>query len=273
MIIGSRLYSSATGRHNACPKNFRMEAPAVLRVEIGDCRLVASWWMTALALIAVLLFAQLGRWQWHRAEEKRAVAAQFAAGAQDFSSELGSRSTAGLANYTQVRVHGRYEPARQFLLDNMVQGGRPGYEVLTPFRLDDGRLLLVNRGWVPLPQQRRDVLPSIGVTDTGEVNIGGRIDTLPAAGIALGQAAPGAGPAWPKRTSYPTMAQLAAALGQQLESRQLLLASGEPQGYLRDWQDATGFPPERHIGYAVQWWGLGALCAFLYLFMNLECRR
>jgi len=246
----------------------------VLRVKFGNCRLEASWGMTILTLVGVLLFAQLGRWQWHRAEEKRALAAAFAAGAADFSSGLGRRSTADLPRYTQLRVHGQYEAAHQFLLDNMTHAGRAGYQVLTPLRLDDGRLLLVNRGWVPLPGERRDVLPDVSVTDSGEINIGGRIDTLPVAGLALGQAPPGTDPVWPKRTSFPTMAQLSQALGQSLELRQLLLSPGETQGYLRDWHDASvGFPPERHIGYAVQWWGLGALSLFLYLFMNMECRR
>jgi surfeit locus 1 family protein len=243
-------------------------------VEFGDCRLVAGWWMTGLALVGVLLFAQLGRWQWHRAEEKRAQVAAFAAGAADFSSELGRRSMAELPRYTQLRVHGRYEAEHQFLLDNMTHAGRAGYQVLTPFRLDDGRLLLVNRGWVPLPGDRRDRLPDVSVSDAAPLNIGGRTDTLPVAGLASGQVPPGTDPVWPKRTSFPTMAQLSAALGQDLEGRQLLLAPGEPLGFLRDWQDASlGFPPERHVAYAVQWWGLGALVLFLYLFMNLECRR
>jgi surfeit locus 1 family protein len=247
---------------------------SVLRVEFGDCRLVASWWMTILTLVGVLLFAQLGRWQWHRAEEKRALAAAFVAGATDFSSELGRRSTGDLPRYTQLRVHGQYEAHHQFLLDNMTHAGRVGYQVLTPFRLDDGRLLLVNRGWVPLPGERRDVLPELTVTDSGDINIGGRIDALPVTGLASGQAPPSTDPRWPKRTSFPTMAQLGVALGQNLEPRQLLLARGESQGYLRDWQDASvGFPPERHTSYAVQWWGLGALSLFLYLFMNMECRR
>jgi surfeit locus 1 family protein len=246
----------------------------VLRVEFGDCRLVGSWWMTILTVVGVLLFAQLGRWQWHRAEEKRALAAAFVAGAADFSSDLGRRSTAELPRYTQVRVHGQYEPGRQFLLDNMTHAGRAGYQVLTPFRLDDGRLLLVNRGWVPLPGERRDVLPDLSLTDSGVVSIGGRLDTLPVAGLASGQARPSPESPWPKRTSFPSMAQLGLALGQTLEPRQLLLAPGESQGYVRDWQDASaGFPPERHVSYAVQWWGLGALSLFLYLFMNMECRR
>ena len=86
-------------------------------------------------------------------------------------------------------------------------------------------------------------------------------------------AAPGTDAVWPKRTSFPTQAQLGSALGQQLEARQLLLGESESHGYLRDWRAAIiGFGPERHVAYALQWWGLAALIAYLYLFMNLECR-
>jgi len=229
--------------------------------------------MTILTLVGVVLFTLLGRWQWHRAEEKRALAAAFIAGATDFSSELGHRSTGDFPRYTELRVHGRYEPEHQFLLDNMTHAGRAGYQVLTPFRLDDGRVLLVNRGWLPLPGGRRDVLPNLALSDAGEISIGGRIDTLPLVGLASGKAPPSLDAAWPKRTSFPTMDQLGAAMGQSLEPRVLLLSADEPTGYTRDWQDAgAGFPPERHVAYAFQWWGLGALGLFLYLFLNLECR-
>ena len=245
----------------------------MLHVEIGDCRLTASWPMTALAVAGVLLFVLLGRWQWHRADEKRALEAAYAAGGADFASELGARSTTALPRYAQVRVHGRYDALHQFLLDNMSHGERAGYQVLTPFRLDDGRLLLVNRGWVPLPAGRRDRLPDLAVAETGEINVGGRLDELPAAAIAAGNAPPGADSSWPKRTSFPTSQQLGQALGQDVEHRQLLLGAGEPNGYVREWQEAMiGFPPQRHVAYALQWWALATLIGFLYLYLNLECR-
>ena len=85
----------------------------MLRVEFGDCRLVASWWISILTLAGVVLFTQLGRWQWHRAEEKRALAAAFVAGAADFSSDLGNRSTSTLPRYTQLRLQGHFEPEHQ----------------------------------------------------------------------------------------------------------------------------------------------------------------
>jgi surfeit locus 1 family protein len=245
----------------------------VLRLEFGDYRLLASAGMTALALAGVLLFTGLGRWQWHRAEEKRELATAFAAGTAEFTGSLGARSTASLARYARVRARGRYDTARQFLLDNMSHDGRTGYEVLTPFRLDDGRLLLVNRGWVPLPGGRRDALPDIALPDAGQTDISGRLDRLPVTGLSAGRAPPSADARWPKRSSFPDDVQLGTALGEPIEAGQLLLAPGEPHGYLRDWRSASvGFGPERHVGYAVQWWGLAALIAFLYMYMNVERR-
>jgi len=50
-----------------------------------------------------------------------------------------------------------------------------------------------------------------------------------------------------------------------------LLNADQPQGYTRDWQPTSAaFGPERHISYAVQWWGLAALAAGLFVFMNLQ---
>jgi surfeit locus 1 family protein len=230
--------------------------------------------MTALALAGVLLFTQLGRWQWHRAAEKRALAAAFVSGSATAPGELDLRSTAALPRYAEVSVSGRYEAAHQFLLDNLTHAGQPGYQVLTPFRLDDGRLLLVNRGWVALPDGRRDALPDVALLAPAPTRIRGRLDALPVTGLASGQAAPGADAHWPKRTSFPNATQLAAALGQAIEPRQLLLAADEPHGYVREWTSAgAGFGPERHVAYALQWWGLGVLSLFLYLFMNVERRN
>ncbi len=250
----------------------------MLRVNLGNRTLQAPWGMVALAVGAALLFAQLGRWQWHRAAEKRAYAAAFAAGSLHVT-PLGGQSTGALPRYARVSVSGAYDAEHQFLLDNIIHDGQAGYEVLTPFRLPDGRVLLVNRGWLPLPQGRRDQLPDLALRTRGPDQslqpdtLSGRLDALPVAALASGTVAPGSDDSWPKRTSFPTMAQLSASLHQAVELQQLLLAADQPQGYARDWKPASaGFGPERHLAYSIQWWSLAALSLFLLFFLNVKRR-
>jgi cytochrome oxidase assembly protein ShyY1 len=99
----------------------------------------------------------------------------------------------------------------------------------------------------------------------------GRVDELPSTGLASGRAPPSIDSKWPKLTSFPASAELGAALGQPIESRQLLLADNQPSGYGRDWQPPNvGFGPERHLSYAVQWWSLALLAVVLYVVTNLK---
>ena len=49
----------------------------------------------------------------------------------------------------------------------------------------------------------------------------------------------------------------------------VLLDPGEPDGYVRNWS-APGFPPMRHIGYAVQWFALALTLLVIYVVTNLR---
>jgi surfeit locus 1 family protein len=238
-----------------------------LTVQCGRFRWSASWPITLLTFIAVVAFLGLGRWQWHRAAEKRALAAEFHAGATQ-PIDVTARATAALPRYSEVRLEGRYDAMHQFLLDNMSHDGYPGYEVLTPLTLADGRAVLVNRGWVPLTQSRRQLpLIDIPAGPQPSATVLGLFDNLPVAALAMGHVPPAPGATWPKLTSFPTMADLSAALGRPLESRQLLLNSDQPDGYVRDWKP-SGFGPMQHISYAVQWWAFAALALVLYATLN-----
>jgi surfeit locus 1 family protein len=221
--------------------------------------------MTVLTLLGVALFILLGRWQWHRAGEAEALQQAFAQGG-GARLELPAGSSAVLPRYSGVQVRGRYDSEHQFLLDNMSHAGQPGYQVLTPLQLADGRTLIVNRGWIPLTQSRRQ-LPDLSLPQGAGSDAAGRLDNLPRPGIALGHAPPARDAPWPRLTSFPTMADLSAALGRPLESRQLLLDARAPFGYLRDWQP-PGMSPAQHLSYAFQWWAFAALALVLYGALN-----
>jgi surfeit locus 1 family protein len=180
--------------------------------------------------------------------------------------------TPELPRYTQVIANGHYDGSRQILIDNMPSAaGRAGYEVITPFRLTGGGTLLVNRGWLALGASRR-VLPIIDVA-ADERQIHGRTDHLPVAGIRLGIPVPLAAP-FPIVAQYPTASAIASAIGGHDRVRAaevVLLDARDRDGYERVWHP-PGLPPERHIGYAVQWYALGATAVLLWVVLNLQRR-
>ena len=220
---------------------------------------------TLLALLLAALFVRLGVWQWQRGEQREAAAARFAGGG-DQVLELGTEAVADLPLYQRVSVEGELDGAHQFLLENRTFEGRAGYEVLTPLTRRAGPALLIDRGWVPF-SGRRTQLPDVSLRASGPVRLTGRIAALPAPGLRIGRAAPDARTPWPKVTSYPDMAQLAAALGAPLGPRILLLDPAAPFGYVRAWQP-PGLAPLRHFSYAVQWWSFALATLVLWVIMS-----
>jgi surfeit locus 1 family protein len=216
---------------------------------------------TLLTAVAAALFASLGFWQLGRAGEKRALAADFAGGGPAVEwREL----PADAPRYQRVRIRGQYDPAHQFLLDNMSHESVAGLQVLTPLLLDDGSAVLVNRGWLPWGPTR-EVLPEVSVDGEPRIVVG-RLDELPKPGIWL--KAPSA-IGWPRLVQYPRMEELAATLGRELAPRQVLLDPAVPDGFVRDWV-VPGTTADRHLGYAVQWFAFAAAAVATWLVLGLR---
>jgi cytochrome oxidase assembly protein ShyY1 len=235
----------------------------------GARRFAPTLGLTLLAVLLIAAFVRLGLWQWQRGEQRQAAAAGFARGAAQVL-ELGAGTAGELPIYQRVSVEGELDGAHQFLLENRSFKGHPGYEVLTPLTRAGAPALLIDRGWVPFSGSRAQ-LPEVSLSVRGRVQLTGRIALLPTPGLALGRAAPAARGPWPKVTSYPDMAQLAAVLGAPLAPRILLLDPGAPLGYVRDWQ-LPGIPPLRHFSYAIQWWAFALLTLALWVLLSRRPR-
>ena len=229
-------------------------------------------WAVLLTAVALAAFVSLGSWQLGRAREKRALVAEFAAGSRD-TVEANGLDLGGLPRYQRVQLRGAYDPSRQVLLDNMPSAaGRPGYRVLTPLRRADGRgWVMVDRGWVPLGASR-EALPDVAV-GAGERELSGVLDVLPEPGLRLGPAAAPGATGWPRLLLFPTEADLESALGLELETRIVLLDADLPDGYERSWRPATGFGPERHLGYALQWFAFAVVAVVIFIALNLRRRE
>jgi len=198
-------------------------------------------WAAALAAAGCAAGIALGQWQSGRAAEKAAAAAQ----------------------QKSVTLRGEFLERYTVLLDNKLNRGRPGYHVVQPLRLADGRHVLVNRGWIAAPAHREQ-LPHIR-TPSGTHDVGGRVlEHFPLAYAPSG--ARPTGRVW-QNVEVPTFE---AWSGLKLEPWVIEQHSPFPDGLARNWP-----PPDAgadvHRSYALQWYTLAALS--VVIFVALSFRR
>lgn len=233
---------------------------------MSAARATARAYVAIAVLVALaVLFGSLGRWQLERAAESRSTLERYAAGGAEQALTGPPAALDDGARFRRLEVSGEIIAEPQFLLDNMLHAGVSGYHVLTAARLPETReRLIVNRGWVATGGDRR-VLPDVTVSG-GTRWLAGRIERLPRPGLRLGGEPPPGRAAGTVVVQYPTAGELSGLLGEPVHDYQLLLDPMEPDGYVREWR-APALPPERHLGYAGQWFALaiGALSAALVM--------
>jgi surfeit locus 1 family protein len=236
--------------------------------------------MTVRTLVAIVglfglgaLFSYLGVWQLQRAAASRDTAASFATGGTE-APLPGAPAVLGSAErFRRLEVSGTYAIEPQFLLDNMLNAGVAGDQVLTPLKVAGSpQWLLVNRGWVAAGNDR-GVLPDVRVSHE-ERNVMGRLERLPRPGMRLGASTPEGAAKDVMVVQYPTADDLARRLGAGLFDYQLLLDPAAPDGFVRDWR-APGVGTERHLSYAGQWLllAVGAAAAAVTILIKSLWRR
>ncbi len=212
------------------------------------------------AIVAILtlyftglgILVLLGGWQLVRGLEKQAIDRQLAAGGDSRIRLDRSRENWQALNHHQVELGGKWLPGKVFLMENRVYNGKVGHELWAPFMLEeDDTVILVNLGWSTDIQ----ALPGAGTDaeEAGNVTVKGQL-TLPGTGFTLGPAFTDQS-TWPRRIQYFDRTGLAQALGFDLAPAVLVIDPGESQSLTRIWEPYA-MNATRHIGYAVQWWGL-----------------
>ncbi|WP_230411854.1 SURF1 family protein [Denitromonas iodatirespirans] len=202
-------------------------------------------------VLVCVLTVQLGLWQTRRAEEKLALGERMAAEAEAPMTVL----AAAPEEWQAVRLTGHWLTAGSIYLDNRVHHGQPGYQLLTPLQTEDGRRVLVKRGWLAAGRDRT-VLPSVR-TPEGEVFVSGRVRRPEAKPYSLADT-PSEGARW----QYLDLAAYRAQTGIAVADVVVEQTDPSSDGLIRDWP-RPDLGVDRHRGYAVQWFGLAALSAGL----------
>lgn len=212
---------------------------------------------TVAAIVVIAVCVTAGNWQRARMHYKQGLRTQFEAAAA--SAPLNAQDLPQVASdwqalrYRPVALAGTFDASHQFLLDNRVQAGQVGYDVIAPLRLADGRVVLVDRGWVAQGRSRAE--PPEAPPPAGAVTVHGRIELPPSTFFEL------------KRDTAPRkvwqhldLARFAALYGitpmpivvQEIE------AAPAKDGLSRTWPEPD-FGIDTHRIYMMQWYAFAAI--------------
>jgi surfeit locus 1 family protein len=220
---------------------------------------------TLIMLVAVSVFVIAGNWQRARMQMKESLRARYDASAHEAPALLSDLAATGdwaAQRFRTVVMEGEYDVEHQILVDNKVRAGRVGYDVVTPLKLDDARVVLVDRGWVPLGPSRA-TLPDVP-PPPGRVTVRGRLDLPPAHYLELRSEA-STGPVWqnldPARIAKATGLPVLPAIVEETE------VPSPADGLVRDWP-LPDFGVEQHRMYMLQWYAFAALAVVLWGVLN-----
>lgn len=133
-------------------------------------------WIFFIAALATTV--GLGTWQVKRLQWKESVIAEIESAKMHAALEVLPESAETLQekNFYPVELHGTWvEGNTEFHITPRWFKGVLGYFVIAPFTLEDGRVLMVNRGWVPV--EKKDPTTRVSSRVKGQATIAGLLRT------------------------------------------------------------------------------------------------
>ena len=218
--------------------------------------------LPSLAFISLFpLLVSLAIWQIHRGDEKQHLQIQFLARQQTRPISLNKLKTIRANQaYLPVVAEGHFDNTQSFLLDNKIYQHQIGYEVLTPFILNNSpHVILVNRGWIPQGHDRK-TLPLIKSV-TGNITLKGLL-------------------LWPEKTfSFKTITEkkwpqrLQTLTPEFLNKKHLqpfIVVLNKPglYSFIPLWRPVI-LPASRHYAYAWQWFFLSLTLLIAFFISQL----
>ncbi|MCC7005573.1 MAG: SURF1 family protein [Ottowia sp.] len=252
----------------------------------------AKWWPYFVAVLLTICACALGRWQLNRADEKtmraRQMVAQthavaldgagldnYVAGTKQSNLQNAARlipsgkSPSGILStdmlFRRIYVRGVWQPHAVVYLDNRPNSqGQAGMEVVMPLRLDTGKVLLINRGWLPRDAVWRTRIAHFS-TPSGWVPVEGRLLPYFDRVYALGGQEPDIKNA-PLRQNV-KVADFAGFISDEMYPFVARQEGGTQDGLLRRWA-VIDSGVSRHYGYAFQWFSFAALIVGLTFYFG-----
>lgn len=219
-----------------------------------------------LTLIGLAVLISLGLWQVERREWKLGLIDRIEARATGESISLDKAksfwATQSDVEYYRLRLTGRFLHEHERHLYGLVNG-EAGWRILTPFETRGGDVILVDRGFVPEPY--RDPETRAEGQIKGEISLTALARASERGSLFTPDDQPAA-----NRWFLRDVEALNASLPDDLAARAVpFMAEAEKMPVPGGWPRAGVTRlrlPNRHLEYAITWFGLAASLAIVFLF-------
>lgn len=210
-------------------------------------------------LIAVSALINLGLWQIDRGRQKELINNSYLSRDNAAPESLLATLNFEDSSWKKAYVEGKFVKPDIFL-DNSLNEGQFGYQIITPFVYED-RTILVHRGWIK-GSPIRSILPNI-TTFYDAKKITGYLNREPYSGIS-GFFDKSSVEVFAKdkiRIQKLDRIKIEDLIGRKLENQVFYLRSGDPDAYLIRNDKFTR--KHKHFAYATQWFCMAFVLFFI----------
>ena len=221
----------------------------------ANLKLKKAFLFQLFVILFVTIFCALGTWQLYRLQWKLELISEITYGLNSSPIEY---STLIKKNYQRVTTKGKFDYDKQIYLYSLNDNGKPGYDVITPFRTNRNENVLINRGWIV--KGLKDS-PSINLKNESEKKIIGLLREIY------------------KPNMFKPDNDLNNNIWFSINLEDLKKVTGEQFNnfviFLEDNQAKTPLPkkisidvPNNHLKYAITWYAISISIIFYYLYFR-----
>ena len=221
----------------------------------ANLKLKKAFLFQLFVILFVTIFCALGTWQLYRLQWKLELISEITYGLNSSPIEY---STLIKKNYQRVTTKGKFDYDKQIYLYSLNDNGKPGYDVITPFKTNRNENVLINRGWIV--KELKDN-PSINLKTESEKKIIGLLREIY------------------KPNMFKPDNDLKNNIWFSINLEDLKVTSGERFNefviFLEDNQAKTPIPrkisidvPNNHLKYAITWYAISISIIFYYLYFR-----
>ena len=228
-----------------------------------------NWKMTLAGTFFLIIFITLGLWQVQRGYEKQAMIQLDEQRRAETGITMSELLLKGPREGQAVVLSGQFDPAIRILKDNVVLGGRVGFELVVPFHSAtvDARIL-INLGFLPLGRTRAD-LPTMPQIPLQQVQIRGHLYLTKPDPMAPGGHQGVPSQLIVQRIKPPVIGALT---GQSYYNHLLRLDQDEPMALPRHWPLVVMLPAQ-HFGYGLTWFLMALVLLIALSIFTVKARQ